>query len=81
MENRPFPFTEWSDDHVIGHFHRLRKHLDESARFLSVDRRVQINREITHVAFEGLQREQAKRQREEETAWLEHNFNQESYAA
>lgn len=74
--NELYNITEWSDDRVINHFHYLRHHLETTP--LNNERKRQINREITHVAFEGLQREQLKKQRENEISWLEHMFKDES---
>lgn len=75
MERGLFTFADerlWHDDRVIGHFHHLRHHLESVP--LSDERKRAVNRELTHVAFEGLQREQLKKRREEEVAWMEHAY-------
>lgn len=77
MEQGLFTFADerlWSYDRIQRHFFAKREHLDENANTLSEERRKGLLREITHVAFEGLQREQEKRGREEEVSWLEHLY-------
>lgn len=77
MEQRLFTYTDerlWSDERIIARFHQLRHELAERAVFLSESRKREYNRDITHVAFEGLQREQVKKRREEEIAWLEYTY-------
>lgn len=73
---KPFDFADerrWSDARILTHFHHLRHHLDTTP--LANERKKQVYREITHVAFEGLQREQFTKRREEEIAWLDHSYN------
>jgi hypothetical protein len=75
MERELFTFADersWSDQRVIDHFNHLRAHLETSP--LTDERKRTINREITHIAFEGLQREQLKRNRELEIAWMEESY-------
>lgn len=64
--------SRWSDARIIERFHELRLHLE--TQVLSEDRKRQIAHELSCVAFEGLQREQVKKRREEEVAWMEHAY-------
>lgn len=66
----------WPTPRIHERFMELQAQLE---RPLSMDRKRQINHEMSCVAWEGLMREQESRKRDEEIAWAEYTFNRGSY--
>lgn len=67
-----FNHIEWTTPQLESRFNNLSK--QEEANWLSEDRKEQIRKEMSYIAFEGLMRQVEENKRQEEIEQLEFNY-------
>lgn len=68
-----FNHIEWTTPRLESRFNNLNK--QEGANWLSEDRKEQIRREMSYIAFEGLMRQAEENKRQEEIGQMEFNYS------